>query len=549
MDLLATGLIENTPVSGVRPTSTFTVKITNNDTIAAIIQTYGFFVTGATKTLYVLELFAVVAGEVVTKNYTAQFDAFEFQFMISSDALEISAWGKNASGNLVAAHRVLPAELNTVNLCNRQSIGKCSLAEGYNTIAKGDFSHAEGNGTNADGISSHTEGNSTIASGIFSHAEGFLTTAGDAAHAEGALTTASGPISHTEGFQTTANGDFSHAEGYFSSASGNGSHVEGVRTTASDFNSHAEGALSTAGGNTSHAEGFRTIASGGGSHAEGMITIASGFFSHAEGNQTTTNGFDGAHIMGRFGAVNNTNGDPTYSWNVAYGAIPNDPTGLVGKLLNNGNMYIDGAYLSPAADYAELFETVDGNSIDVGYFVTTKCEKIKKATASDQFILGVTSATPSLIGNSAGLRWQGKYLTDEWGRKKYHEVIIPAQTNILIPEGEEIIIPAQTDQEGNVLLPEKRIPIPAQTFTIPERKSMQPMLNPEWNPSEEYIPRTERSEWVAVGLIGKVLIHDDGTCEADDYCQPTDEGIATKAEQGYRVLKRTGINQIMILFR
>ncbi|WP_284702842.1 peptidase G2 autoproteolytic cleavage domain-containing protein, partial [Peribacillus simplex] len=74
--------------------------------------------------------------------------------------------------------------------------------------------------------------------------------------------------------------------------------------------------------------------------------------------------------MGRNGAVNATDGDPTYSWNVAFGAVAYDVTGIVGKLLNNGNMFVDGAYLTPAGDYAEMFETADGNSIDVGYFVT-----------------------------------------------------------------------------------------------------------------------------------------------------------------------------------
>ena len=111
---LTTGLIENTPVAGVRPTSTFTVKITNDDTIAANIEILGFFVTGTTKTLYVLELFILAPGEVATKNYFAQFDEFEFQFITSSDAIEISTWGKDAAGNLNAAHRLVPAELDPI---------------------------------------------------------------------------------------------------------------------------------------------------------------------------------------------------------------------------------------------------------------------------------------------------------------------------------------------------------------------------------------------------------------------------------------------------
>ena len=114
MPEFTTGIIENTPVAGVRPTSTFTVKITNDNTTAATIEILGFFVTETTKTMYVQQVFALAAGDVATRNYFAQFDAFEFQFITSSDALEISAWGKDTAGNLVAAHRVLSAELDPI---------------------------------------------------------------------------------------------------------------------------------------------------------------------------------------------------------------------------------------------------------------------------------------------------------------------------------------------------------------------------------------------------------------------------------------------------
>ncbi|USK50923.1 hypothetical protein LIT38_05535 [Bacillus sp. CMF12] len=387
-----------------------------------------------------------------------------------------------------------------------QALGDFSHAEGRSTTASGDASHAEGIGTTAIELASHAEGIGTIASGIRSHAEGAVTTAsGDTSHAEGDSTEASGTVSHAEGSATTASGLASHAEGEGTTASGRGSHAEG-----GDPNFLIS---SIASGDYSHAEGNSTTASGFASHAEGKNTTASGDASHAEGEETNTAGFANSHIMGRFGDANEAN-----SWFIGNGTSPL-AKGLGAKWDGSSfDMFVDGMYLSPAADYAEMFETLDGNSIDVGYFVTTKGKKIRKATSSDHFILGITSATPSILGNSAGLRWQGKYVTDKWGRKTYHEVTIPAKK----------------DKEGNVL--------------IPERKEMQVMLNPAWNPDEEYIPRTERPEWVAVGLIGQVLVRDDGTCEVDSYCMPNDEGIATKASQGYRVLERTGENQVLVLF-
>ena len=69
------------------------------------------------------------------------------------------------------------------------------------------------------------------------------------------------------------------------------------------------------------------------------------------------------------------------------------------------------------------------------------------------------------------------------------------------------------------------------------------------DPTKEYIPRLKRPEWVAVGLLGQLLVRDDGTCKPGKYCMPNSEGIATASNKGYRVMKRTGPNQILVLFK
>lgn len=114
MALLTTGVIENTPVSGVRPTTQLAVRITNDDTVQTTVEILGFFVSGTTKTQYVDEILSIAPGGVVTRNYYAQFDGFEFQFNTSSNSVEISAWGKNAAGDLTAAHRAVPEEFNPI---------------------------------------------------------------------------------------------------------------------------------------------------------------------------------------------------------------------------------------------------------------------------------------------------------------------------------------------------------------------------------------------------------------------------------------------------
>lgn len=84
---------------------------------------------------------------------------------------------------------------------------------------------------------------------------------------------------------------------------------------------------------------------------------------------------------------------------------------------------------------------------------------------------------------------------------------------------------------------------------IPAKKEIQPVMNPDWDSQREYVPRQKRPEWVPVGLVGQVLVRDDGTCEVNGYCQPNDEGIATKATAGFRVIKRTGENQVLVLIK
>lgn len=112
MPNLTTGLLDNTPVAGVRPSSTLSVNISNDDTATVEVLVEGFYQSGTTKVLYVQEFFVLAAGNVAQRTYYAQLDAFEFQFRVSSDAVAVTAWGKDAAGNLTTAHRVVAQEVD-----------------------------------------------------------------------------------------------------------------------------------------------------------------------------------------------------------------------------------------------------------------------------------------------------------------------------------------------------------------------------------------------------------------------------------------------------
>lgn len=176
-------------------------------------------------------------------------------------------------------------------------------------------------------------------------------------------------------------------------------------------------------------------------------------------------------------------------------------------------VYSSGSYHSSGADYAEYFEWLDGNLNNEdrrGRFVKLDGEKILLAESVEDDILGVVSGNPSVIGDSYEDQWRGQYMTDIYG---------------------EPLTEDYTDEDGTT------------------RKVW--VLNPDYNPDKPYVPRSDRQEWSAVGMMGKLIVIDDGTCRPNDYCVPTTGGIATRSERrvGYRVLSRIDDTHIKVLIR
>lgn len=113
MVLFSTGPIDNGPILGVRQTQIVTVKVVNRDSLNPynlVIQ--GFLLNGS-RTMYVDEMVNLAPNQVLTRNYFADLDAFEFEFTTLDDVeaeVGISVWGKQASGQLVDPHRIVAWE-------------------------------------------------------------------------------------------------------------------------------------------------------------------------------------------------------------------------------------------------------------------------------------------------------------------------------------------------------------------------------------------------------------------------------------------------------
>jgi hypothetical protein len=128
------------------------------------------------------------------------------------------------------------------------------------------------------------------------------------------------------------------------------------------------------------------------------------------------------------------------------------------------------------ADYAEWFETLDGQPIEPGVSVVLDGGKVRAATEADdpQEIIGVTrpAGAPGVIGNAAEYTWAGLYVSDAFGQPILEEAHLE-----------------ETDPEtGAVTL----VPV------------LTPKRNSAYDPARPYIPRSQRPEWVLVGLLGQV---------------------------------------------
>lgn len=203
-------------------------------------------------------------------------------------------------------------------------------------------------------------------------------------------------------------------------------------------------------------------------------------------------------------SFNDTSNQDQMGNNFMIGNGSSSATSNAFRITSKGKAY-GGTYSSSGADYAEMFEWQDGNPDGEdrrGMFVTLDGKYIRLANSKDTYILGIVSGNPTVLGDTAEDQWADMYERDIFGALKYDS----------------------TTENGLV-------------------------LNPNYDNDKQYIARGQRKEWDAVGLMGKLVVVDDGTCEVNGFCAANDNGIGTKAETGYRVMERLDENHIRVFVK
>ena len=199
---------------------------------------------------------------------------------------------------------------------------------------------------------------------------------------------------------------------------------------------------------------------------------------------------------------------------------------------------------STTADYAELFEWKDGNPTNedrVGRFVTLDGDMIRLASSEDDYILGIVSGRPFVLGNGDCDSWTSMYLTDKFNRyleepAEKLEPLLDNDGNYIYDDNGQLLTQVCTDANGNVIYDGTRL-----------------VLNPLYDPDKVYISRLDRPEWSPIGMLGVLTVIDDGSCEVNGYATVNNDGYATKATptsiNKYRVISRIDESTVKVVFR
>lgn len=266
-----------------------------------------------------------------------------------------------------------------------------------------------------------------------------------------------------------------------------------------------------------------TVVNGHGNYASGSNVLIAGNNNQAHSNQTAFGHFCKLSTI----QSSESGSESRTAFMIGNGSSDSSRSNAF-RVNYNGTVYATNSTIATGADYAEYFEWADGNPDGedrVGLFVTfdeQEPEKIKIASPGD-YILGIVSGHPNTIGNGDE-DWRGRYVLDEFGR--YIEETY---------EYEEI----WQDKDGI-----------KHTET---KEGIRYKENPDYDPDELYIPREERPEWSAIGMVGVLSVYDDGTCQVNGYCRCGENGVATLAEERtfdtYRVIQRISNNIIKVVIK
>ena len=177
-------------------------------------------------------------------------------------------------------------------------------------------------------------------------------------------------------------------------------------------------------------------------------------------------------------------------------------TMLFFEVEGNGDVESDtGSYGTGASDYAEYFESKDGNAIAIGKTVKLDGGKVVVCEDGDtpMGVVRPKQGACSVIGNKAQHSWHSKWLKND-----YDEFVL-----------EDCTVTGWTDEKGEYhsyetdkIPSDVTVPDNAKVLTEDENgiKLQRRKINPDYNSDLKYEAREKRDSWCLIGLLGQVPI-------------------------------------------
>ena len=190
------------------------------------------------------------------------------------------------------------------------------------------------------------------------------------------------------------------------------------------------------------------------------------------------------------------------------------------KLQGDGNGLAEGTWQDNAFDYAEYFESTDGEALPVGKSVVLENGKVRVYTDADSTsdIVGIVRPKGDAKGpaahNTAWNGWHLRDLTDDYGTYLREDVTVWEWDEVkyvdgdVLPEGKEVgdvKIEAGTCYEFKELAKDPDwTPLAGATSSTQSIRKRNPAYDESL--ADNYKPRKDRAEWNLIGLLGQVPV-------------------------------------------
>lgn len=176
---------------------------------------------------------------------------------------------------------------------------------------------------------------------------------------------------------------------------------------------------------------------------------------------------------------------------------------------DTGDIVYEGTCAGGSADYAECFEWKDKNLDNEdrrGLFVSLIEGKIKIGNFN---ILGVVSSHPLIVGDAQENRWKDIYIKNDWGDIVMEKYNVYKSIKYSDLKTYDIYVNSSGTKYFEYPNPSHPLGILCNEEIPKNLVSVEmgfPKMNPLFNKEEEYIPRKDRPEWSAIGMLGKLLV-------------------------------------------